>query len=79
MTNGNEPATGFVSADLQHDITGLTKREHFAAMAMQGFIAAHSEGSYVADFRDETLGGKCVAKCSVMFADALIEALNAKG
>lgn len=50
--------------------TGLTKRELFAAMAMQGLLSnpeVHKAGGYTrADLAAE----------SVMQADALIEALN---
>lgn len=44
---------------------GLTKREHFAAMAMQGLIAAKYDFDTPA-----------VAEWSVKFADSLIEELN---
>lgn len=50
------------------DSVGLTKREHLAAMAMQGLITF--KGSDCMD-RDVT------AKQCVSMADALIEALNA--
>jgi len=59
---------GNESMDLYSDATGLTKREYFAAMAMQGFAAA-PEGE------NTTIEG--VAKYSVKWADALIDALNA--
>ena len=45
---------------------GLTKREYFAAMAMQGILA---RGSFSRGF---------VAKHAVDYADALIDALNGK-
>ena len=48
--------------------SGLTKREYFAAMAMQGFCA--NEESYVDCEFDE------VAEMSLFQADALIEELN---
>ena len=43
--------------------TGLTKREHFAAMAMQGMITA--------EWHDHTM-----PKRAVYFADRLLEALE---
>lgn len=52
---------------------GLTKREYFAAKAMQGFIAAHS-GPEV-----KMPESKYVARECVEYADALIAALNEKG
>jgi hypothetical protein len=45
---------------------GLTKREYFAAMAMQGLLA---NGNYITNY-------KFLGEESVMFANALIEALN---
>lgn len=47
---------------------GLTKREYFAAMAMQGLA------STITIHRDELV--KFIAEASVTCADALIEALN---
>ena len=51
---------------------GLTKREHFAAMAMQGFLSNRievpsTEGKKLVDF---------IAKCSIDYADALLKALE---
>jgi hypothetical protein len=46
---------------------GLTKREYFAAMAMQGMI-----GNRYFDLRNLDI----ISKCAVQQADALIEALN---
>lgn len=48
--------------------TGLTIRQHFAAMAMQGFISSIKEG-YQSMHRD-------AAEQAVEFADALIAHLN---
>jgi hypothetical protein len=45
---------------------GLSKREYFAAMAMQGLLA---NGKYICNY-------KLLGEESVMFANALIEALN---
>lgn len=50
---------------------GLTKREYFAAMAMQGLLSTN--GSY---FPDTQFVGELTAKASVKYADALIKALN---
>jgi hypothetical protein len=44
---------------------GLTKREYFAAMAMQGIVSTELADTY-----------ENFAKASVMMADALIEQLN---
>lgn len=55
--------------------TGLTKREYFAAMAMQGVLAKHGlpEG-----WANETILNQLssAAIASVAAADALIKALN---
>ena len=60
MTHPHEPAF------IQNGITkGLTKREYFAAMALQGLLA-----KYGTDYESA-----CV-KDSVGIADALIKALN---
>lgn len=48
----------------REDTGGLTKREYFAAMAMQGLL-----------FHDDA-GPDRIALCSVYYADALIEELN---
>jgi len=45
---------------------GLTKREHFAAMVLQGFLANSNAQGSVDDY----------ARGAVNFADALIEELN---
>jgi len=52
-------------------IPGLTKREYFAAMAMQGFLA-----SSVSINNTNERTPKLIASVAVITADALIEALN---
>jgi hypothetical protein len=49
---------------------GLTKREHFAAMAMQGLC--------VGKLTNDIMTGQCVdiAQCAIEIADQLIAALN---
>ena len=51
------PASGMVGR-------GLTIREHFAGLAMQGLLAAGR------------MGGSVVAQEALIYADALIAALN---
>ena len=69
MTNPNESANPvFLQNGLTYDShvdIGLTKREYFAAMAMQGMLA-----KYGTDYQAQH------AKESVYMADELIEALN---
>jgi hypothetical protein len=48
---------------------GLTKREHFAAMAMQGIASNHR-------LVDDAGAAKWVASQSLAYADALLEALE---
>lgn len=78
-TNPNDPAqpsTGceyINQSDYQPTVGvfgGLTKREYFAAMALQGL----SVGKITKDI----MAGQCVdiAQCAIEIADQLIEALN---
>ena len=66
-TKPNLPA--FPQQETFDDLSGLTKREYFAVMVMQGFIASytgeqnHPDPDYAADE-------------AVKYADALIEELN---
>jgi hypothetical protein len=53
----------------QWNWTGLTKREYFAAMAMQGFLA-----SYAGELNSPK--PENVAEKSCEYADELIKALN---
>ena len=70
ITNGNEPAfskSAFYYPDggLDSPNAGLTKREYFAAMALQGMLA-----KYGSDYQVNN------AKEAIYWADALIEELN---
>jgi hypothetical protein len=51
---------------MNYDDYGLTKREYFAAKAMQGFLAVAEKGD----------SPQIIATASVVIADALIAALN---
>ncbi len=57
---------------------GLTKREQFAAIAMQGLIST-MEATNGSMFPDTQNLKELVASASVKYADALIEELNKKG
>lgn len=86
MTNGNDGAFGKkerMGSAYMGDITvrtygdGLTKREYFAAMAMQGFLANSVIAASLAEMH--RAGGDPkddYAKLSIKMADALIAALN---
>lgn len=71
MTNGNEPAFGhgFSNEYGDFEVPGLTKREYFAAMALQGMLANGSDANTSWDYN--VISSHCT-KC----ADALMKALN---
>ena len=72
MNNGNEPITAHMETDpignpiIHHK--GLTKREHFAAMAMQGLMSSIGV--------DEEWNLKEYSNTAVEAADALLAALE---
>ena len=80
MITGNEPAypiTNALTADGFEKARGLTIRQHFAAMAMQGIVQ-----SFELDFESTDIKGgfySTVAEQSVKMADALLNELNKKG
>jgi hypothetical protein len=73
MKKGNEPAfprAGSEHTNLADNVRhepseGLTKREYFAAMAMQGILASSADRGYV-----------WVADYSIRFADELLRQLE---
>jgi len=81
MTNGNESAMPLseFAYNMQYS-SGLTKREYFAAMALQGICSTFS-GSPNAERQAEKVGktlSETMAVYAVDVADALINALNDK-
>jgi len=67
MNNGNEPINAIES---QHGFcTGLTKREHFAGLAMQGLLSANAMYSNKTDNRE------ALARDAISHADALLKEL----
>lgn len=66
MTNGKDPAWPQPTDSKVLNRRGLTKREYFAAQAMQGIMSA--------GYRDDQ--AYLVAPVAVEMADALIEELN---
>jgi hypothetical protein len=74
MTNPNDSA--YPHKDLALKFYGLTKREYFAAMAMQGMMSLNPRE--MISMADPEMGtvGEWVAKNSVTMADALIAELN---
>lgn len=70
MTNPNDPITYHLTYNQctgkpDGQIEGLTKREYFAALALQGMLAY-----------DRTRSADAIARWSVEAADALINELN---
>lgn len=70
--NSNVPIYPIPHPSSEYDYFGLTKREYFAAMAMQGILAASntSDGGFY------TPDEKNVAQRAREYADALIAELN---
>lgn len=71
MKNSEQPA--YPTPDCEVSGTalqylGLTKREYFAAMAMQGYLASYGPAEHA--------NGKHVAKIAVECADALLTELE---
>jgi len=66
-TEANDPIYPNTKYDRYNYPEGLTKREYFAAMAMQGLLA---------DTKDIIYPITQVAKDAVNYADALIDELN---
>jgi hypothetical protein len=67
MNNGNKPVSPIVGAEGWLCCTGLTKREYFAAMAMQGYLAS---------FGGAISNSKRIAEKSVAYADAVLKKLE---
>jgi hypothetical protein len=65
MKNGKEPA--FAAMNEQEIFFGLTKREYFAAKAMQGLLA---------NSKITTTGNGNISKLALLAADALLTALE---
>jgi hypothetical protein len=79
MTNGNDSVYPRFGEFVPEPANGLTKREYFAAMAIQGLLAngslsttqewSNKADSYVTNYAP-------AGKVAVEIADALIDALN---
>jgi hypothetical protein len=84
---GNEPINKYSPEELREFYSvggymGLTIRQHFAAMAMQGLLANPDEvkreyyQSKIPELSNCKTPAEFLCKSSVMMADALINALN---
>ena len=77
MTNPNDPAVPINPHDKVETWlgTGLTKREYFAAMAMQSLVVkGPPEIQHLREH--EVTGAEWIAKNALVLADVLIEELN---
>ena len=74
MTSPNDPA--FPNGPVHMgNMEGLTKREYFAAMAMQGMMSIHPRELMNGPEKHQTVGD-WIAKNCVSMADALIAELS---
>lgn len=69
MTQSNELAFAMLDPNGSYTQPGLTKREYFAAMALQGMLANNAEGNTKWNY-------DIIAQHCCKAADALIEQLN---
>jgi hypothetical protein len=69
----SESAQCFALTGVYQTHYGLTKREYFAAMAMQGILAGHYK---YFEGNDDVSVPDMVAKYAVKYADALLDELN---
>jgi hypothetical protein len=80
MSRANQPAFPAYTGNKDNWVFGLTKREYFAAMAMQGMKIDH-DGCYSETDRRRGLPEKEAmwrASAAVRIADAIIAALERK-
>ena len=68
--SANKPAYPCYSFETESYESGLTKREYFAAMAMQGLLSSLTE--------DDSLHNQTLAKSSFEIADEMIKASQVK-
>lgn len=87
IKNGDMPAkpTPYMdmvnmSGELHCDNAGLTKREQFAAMAMQGMLSNKYVSDFSAEINDDSYDRpNGLANNAVRYADALLAQLEEKG
>jgi len=68
------PSRVEIDGDNSYHCIGLTKREHFAAMAMQGLLASENSFTKGSDSCDEWL--EDVTDGAIKMADALLKELS---
>jgi len=80
MNNGDRPVTPLTTPDVGY--LGLTKREHFAAMAMQGLLANGEDVRYVNGLskqQKKDFDWSCedhISLIAVSYANGLLKALE---
>jgi hypothetical protein len=77
MTNPSDSATGFAWSQEQQGTSGLSKREYFSAMALQGLLSIYDNNEQNPTVPNEE-NVKYMAKLAVQAADAIIAELNKK-
>lgn len=82
MNNADKPSAPgswlfFSEINKEQCNTGLTKREHFAAMAMQGMLASKFSGEFMTEINDDSYDmAHGLANNAIRYADALLKELN---
>lgn len=91
MSNANEPAhhlkqneriedptTGCITInESEYCYTGLTKREYFAGLAMQGMLSSDYSGEFMGEINDNTNDRpNGLADNAIRYADALLKQLG---
>ena len=78
--NGDLPVDAQTQYDSEGDpveYMGLTKREHFAGLAMQGMLASKFVGDFGTEINDDSYTMSMgLANNAVRYADALLEELG---
>ena len=59
----------------ERQYSGLTKREHYAGLAMQGLISSFTEKASYGGWRTEM---EATVKCAIDYADELLKQLEEK-
>lgn len=78
-TNSNNPAFPLPKGNenVAPEVAGLTKREYFAAMAMQGAMANPASMGFASASKLDP--SEIIARSALKYADALIVELNKNG
>jgi hypothetical protein len=75
VSNGKEAAFPIVGDDHYGSASGLTKREHFAVLALQGFLAS-MDHRHDGDARSAMVRLKHLTITAVATADSLLASLE---